>query len=79
MSEECCWATTQAAGQSCCRRSGSSVLEFAFQLDRLVYTHTVGHIHTPFGLAQNSNCAGLSEAMYVKTVHAGVRTDGQTA
>ena len=73
MSEECCWATTQAAGQSCCRRSG---LRFSWTA---LCTQTVGHIHTPFGLAQNSNCAGVSEAMYVKTVHAGVRTDGQTA
>ena len=33
MTEEYCWAITQAAGRSCCGRSGSSVLEFGFQLD----------------------------------------------
>ena len=34
--EEYCWAITQAAGRSCCGRSGSSVLEFGFRLDPLV-------------------------------------------
>ena len=32
MEEECCWAITQAAGLSYFGRSGSSVLEFPFQL-----------------------------------------------
>jgi hypothetical protein len=30
---------TETAGRSCCGPSGSSVLEFGFQLDFLVYTH----------------------------------------
>ena len=35
VAEEYCWAITQ----SCCCRSGSSVLEFGFKLDRLAYTY----------------------------------------
>jgi hypothetical protein len=38
--EEYCWAMTQAARQPSCRLSGSSVLEFGFQLVCLLYTHT---------------------------------------
>ena len=38
VAEEYCWAITQAAGRSCCGRSGSSVLEFGYQLDCLVCT-----------------------------------------
>jgi hypothetical protein len=34
--EEYCWAMLQAAGRSYCGRSGSCVLEYGFQLDRLV-------------------------------------------
>ena len=39
-----CWAITQAAGRSCCGRSGSSAFDFGFhQLDFLVYTYIVDH------------------------------------
>jgi hypothetical protein len=39
--EEHCRAKNQALGWPCCGRSGSSVLEFGFQLDTLVQTHRV--------------------------------------
>ena len=38
--EEYCWEITQVAGCSHYTRSGSSVLEFGFQLDPVVCTHT---------------------------------------
>jgi hypothetical protein len=41
MSEEYCWAITQAAGRSCCGQSGSGVLELWFQLDSLIYSYTM--------------------------------------
>jgi hypothetical protein len=37
--------TPQAAGGSCCGRSGSSVLEFGYQLDRLVYVCVCVYIY----------------------------------
>jgi len=37
---EYCWATTHAVGRSFCGRSGSSVLEFVFQL-AVLCIHTV--------------------------------------
>ena len=36
VAEEYWWAITQAAGRSCCGRSGSIVFDLAFQLDCLV-------------------------------------------
>lgn len=41
--EEYCWAITQAVRQSCCNQSGSSVLEFEFQLDAFacIYVLTI--------------------------------------
>ena len=36
LAEEYCWAITKAAGRSRCGRSGSSVLEFGFQLKSVV-------------------------------------------
>jgi hypothetical protein len=42
VTEEYCWAMTQVgAGRSCCDRSGSSVMEFGFQLDSFLYTYTL--------------------------------------
>jgi hypothetical protein len=42
VAEEYCWAITQSAARSWCGRSGSSVLDFGFQLNCLVYyTYTV--------------------------------------
>ena len=38
-------------GRSWCGRSGSGVLGSGFQLDSLVNTYTVGHMHTQFRLA----------------------------
>jgi hypothetical protein len=40
VAEDYCWAKTQAVGQPYYGRSGSSVLEFGFQLDTLVQTNT---------------------------------------
>jgi len=37
MTEDYCWAKTQIDGRSCCGRSGSSVLDFGFQLDSLLF------------------------------------------
>jgi len=42
------------AGQTCCDRTGCSVLEFGFQLDSLAYTYTVEHIYNKFKPVQNS-------------------------
>jgi hypothetical protein len=36
---------TQTVGWSCCGQSGSSVLEFRFQLVSIVYTYTVDHMY----------------------------------
>ena len=50
VTEEYCWAKTQAAGRSSFGRSHSSVLTFGFQLYSFVcmYVHTyvVDHLHT---------------------------------
>ena len=42
VAEEYSWAITEAVVRSCCGRSGSSVTEFLFQLDSLVYAYTHG-------------------------------------
>jgi len=36
VTEEYCWAITQAVGQSCCGRSGSTVLDLGLRLNSLV-------------------------------------------
>ena len=51
VTEAYCWAITQLVGRSWCGRSGSGVLGSGFQLDCLVYTYTVDHMHTQFRLA----------------------------
>ena len=56
MVEGYCWATTQAAGLSCC---GDQIL-LGFQLDFFVYTHTVDHTCIRFLLVLNSICAAAS-------------------
>jgi len=53
MAEEYCWAITLAVSRSCCGQPDSSVLEFEFQLDTIVHTHTVEHMDTQLRLAQN--------------------------
>jgi len=53
MAEEYCWVITLAVSRLCCGQPGSSILEFGFQLDTIVYTHTVEHMDTHFRLAQN--------------------------
>ena len=53
VAEEFCWAITQAAGRSCCSRSGSCVLEFGFQLDSLVCTYIFDHTYAQLRLAPN--------------------------
>ena len=42
--EEYCSAITQAAGQSCCGPSGSSVVEFGFKMDSFVYMRSVHEV-----------------------------------
>jgi hypothetical protein len=39
LAEEYCWAITEVVGPSCFTRSGSSVLDFEFQLDALIYKY----------------------------------------
>ena len=51
--EEYFWAITQAAGRSCCGRSGFRVLHFGFQMDSLVYIHIGDHMQTQFRIALN--------------------------
>jgi hypothetical protein len=53
MAEEYCWVITLVVSRSCCGQPGSSVLEYGFQLDTIVHTHTVEHMDTQFRLAQN--------------------------
>jgi len=60
MAEEYCWAKTLVVSRSCCGQPGSSALEFGFQLDTIVYTHTFEYMDTQFRLAQNKNCIGSS-------------------
>jgi len=40
VTEEYRWAITQAAGRSCCGRSGTSVLEYGFQVDSVLRTNS---------------------------------------
>jgi hypothetical protein len=58
VAEEYWWATTQAAGRSCCCWSYTSVLEFGLQLDAFVSTFVVVRIYGQFCPAQNSTCDG---------------------
>ena len=52
MAEEYCCAIIQAAGgRARCGRPGSSVLDFLFQVECLVYTYKVGQTNTPIRLA----------------------------
>ena len=48
MAEEYCSVITLAVSRSCCGQPRSSVLEFGFQLDTIVHTHTVEHTDTQF-------------------------------
>jgi len=61
MTEEYCWAITQAVERSCCHRSGSRVLEFGFQLDSLLYACVIDHVSFQFLLApyllERNGCA----------------------
>ena len=56
--------TAQVGGRSSCSSSGSSVLEFSFQLDSPIYTYTVGHRYNQIRLARNSTGSGTSECNY---------------
>ena len=47
MAEEHWWAITWAVGQSSRGRSGSSMLQFGFQLDSLSLSHTHAHKSYP--------------------------------
>jgi len=63
LAEEYCWAITQAAGRSCCGRSGSSVLEFGYQLDSLVCTYIYSW---PYSYVYSvTACAGPSVTIYI--------------
>jgi hypothetical protein len=61
VTEVYCWAITHAAGRSCGGSSGSSVLEFGFQLDFPVYTYIIICI-----LAHNLTCSGSSRTSQLR-------------
>jgi hypothetical protein len=48
--DEYCWLITLAAGWLYCGQSVSSVLEFRFLLEALVYTGIRDHTYTKFNL-----------------------------
>jgi hypothetical protein len=52
VAEEYCWAITQAAGLSCCGRSGSRVLAIGFQLACHVYTYMVERMYCDFRVVE---------------------------
>jgi len=56
--EEYCWAITQVTGRLCWARSGFCVLEFAFQLNWIMYVsdHTCTHFRFAPGLPQRCYC-----------------------
>jgi len=58
--DEYCWLITLAAGWSYCGQSVSSVLEFKFHLEAVVYTGIRDHTYTKLQLSQNSTCPGLA-------------------
>lgn len=60
VAEDYWWTMTKEVGRSHCSLSGSSMLEFGFQLDSVAYTYIVEHIHTQFWLLQNTTCYGPS-------------------
>jgi hypothetical protein len=51
LTEEYCWALTQVAGLSRFGQTVSSVLEFGFEPDSVVYTYVVDRMCTQFRLA----------------------------
>jgi hypothetical protein len=68
VAEEYCWAITQAAGRSCCGRSGYRVLEFGFQLDSRICSSLnpdMRKIRLAPDLPVSTNCAsrGVGRAM----------------
>ena len=70
LTAEYCGAMTQAAGRSCCNRSGTSVFEFGFQTDFRLYTSTyiVDSTYTEFRCEQNSTYAGPSPNVTIASV-----------
>ena len=74
--EEYCRAITWALGWWCCGWSGFRVLEFGSQLDRLIYTHIIGHTYVELWSAHNLSehrcnyCAswGVSVTVFVSSV-----------
>ena len=58
MTEEYCWAITEAAERAHLGRSRYNVLEFGFQLDFLLHTYNVDHMYMQFRCGQNLIYAG---------------------
>ena len=66
-----------AGDNTCCCRSGSSVMQFRYQL--YTYTYTFDHMNNQLRLAQNSTCAGPSGAhLMPKSVNFCVLSPGVT-
>jgi hypothetical protein len=75
MRAEYCWAITQASGRSCCGWSGSSVLEFGFQLHSFVHTYTYT---LPSDLHKIRLASKLPQRNYCVRRGVSVYTDRQT-
>ena len=64
VAEEYCWVISHAVGQSYHGQSGSSVFEFGFKLDSIVYTQTTGHTYTQLWHVQNLTLSALPDHNY---------------
>jgi len=58
MTEEYCWAITEAAERPHLGQSRYIVLEFGFQLVFLLHTHSFDHVYVQFRCSQNFSYAG---------------------
>ena len=68
VAEKYCWAIAQAVGRSRCGRSGSSVLEFGFQLESHVHTYTFDYLRTQLQLESDlpvrDYCVSRGKCLY---------------
>jgi hypothetical protein len=66
VTEEYCWAITQAAGPSCCGRSGSSVLQCGFHMQ---LTTRICEFWLAPWLPERSYCGVLVMGTYCDVIH----------
>ena len=65
VAEEYCWAITQAAGRSCCCRTGSGVLGLGFRLVLFLSTSAYIYIYMPHsGLRKIRRAPNYQERNY---------------